>query len=252
MRAPSQVGSAEAEMQKRFEAARKVRVSETPLRRPPLAPDVASLRAHFSSRAGQAPRDLENPHLEPRVTPEERKRATPAAVLVGLVSRESGLSVIVTRRHPDISYPGHWVFPGGRADVNDATPFQTALRETQEEIGLEPDRVELIGRLGDYVSHSGYRIAPIVGLVKPPAKWRLHPGEVEALAEVELRRILDCNSYFLYRFPGREDRAHFALDLPRRGNEEGDLWLTGVTASLCIGLYAELAESRIEKVLKPG
>ena len=247
MRADSSVAPVEAEMQKRFEAAEKIRVGDTALRRPSLTPSIDSLRAHFGRQAGQAPKELKNPHVEPRVTSIERERAIPAAVLLGLVARESGLSLIVTRRHPDISYPGHWVFPGGRADAGDANPAQTALIEAHEEIGLDVDRVDLIGRLGDYVSHSGYRIAPIVGFVNPPDQWKLHPGEVEALTEIELSRVLDCDSYFLYRFPGREDRAHFALALPRSGNEAGELWLTGVTASLCIGLYEELAKSHPEQ-----
>ena len=248
MRAHSSVAPAEAEMQKRFEAAEKICVGDTLLRRASLTVSLASLRAHFGRQGGQTPKELKNPHVEPRVTPSERERATPAAVLLGLVARESGLSLIVTRRHPDISYPGHWVFPGGRADAGDANAFQTALREAHEEIGLEANRVEIMGRLGDYVSHSGYRIAPIVGFVKPPDEWRLNPGEVEALTEIELDRVLDCDSYFLYRFPGREDRAHFALALPPSGKEDGELWLTGVTASLCIGLYEELAKTHSEQL----
>jgi 8-oxo-dGTP pyrophosphatase MutT (NUDIX family) len=226
-------------MKRRFDAAEKIRVGETFLRRPALRPDESSLREHFASRISRSPRELENPHVEPRISASQRARAVPASVLIAIVLRGSAPTVLVTQRHQRISYPGHWVFPGGRADAADSTPIDTAIRETEEEIGLDPSHVEVLGRLGDYYSHSGFQIAPTVALVHPPFDVKPNPNEVEAIAEIELTRLLDSSSYFLFRFPDRKERAHFAMDTP--GDDE--ILLTGVTASLCIGLYSELLET---------
>lgn len=232
------------EMRRRFDAAEKTRVAETTLRSPALDLDADSLRAHFKSEVGRAQLELENPHIEPRVTHEQREEATPASVLIAVVLRDSGPTVVLTKRHPDISFPGHWVFPGGRADAGDADPLATALREAEEEIGLDPSRVEILGRLGDYVSHSGFRIAPVVALVQPPVQFSAEPTEVDAIAEIPLAHLLDSSSYFIFRFAQRKERAHFALDaaIDRHSGDE-EILLTGVTVSVCIGLYAELLKT---------
>ena len=227
------------EQRRRFDAAEKLRIHESPLVRPALRPTEESLRAHFAGPVGRAARELENPHLEPRVSLEDRAKATPASVLLAVVLREAEPTLIVTQRHHGISFPGHWVFPGGRADHGDATPIETAIREAEEEIGLDPDRVEVLGRLGDYVSHSGFRVVPTIALVRPPIDLRPHPGEVETIAEVPLSALTNPAHYFLFRFADRQDRAHFALDFPDDAEREG-LMLTGVTVSIAIGFYGEL------------
>lgn len=240
-------------MRRRFEASEKTRIGDTPLRRAAVRASEASLRAHFASDVGRATPELENPHLEPRVTDAQRANAVPASVLLAIVMHDAEPTVLVTQRHHGISYPGHWVFPGGRADPHDRSSIDTALREAKEEIGLEADRVELLGRLGDYVSHSGFRIVPAVALVHPPFRLVPQPGEVEAIAEISLSRVLDSSSYFLYRFHDRTERAHFALDAEARATSGVEragqphdkvptepIMLTGVTASICIGLYAAL------------
>jgi 8-oxo-dGTP pyrophosphatase MutT (NUDIX family) len=227
------------EMHRRFEEAEKTRIHETALVRPALRPTEASLRAHFEHHAAGPLRELENPHVEPRVTESERAKAVPASVLLAIVLREDEPTVLLTQRHQGISFPGHWVFPGGRSDQADASPIETALREAEEEIGLDRERVEVLGRLGDYVSHSGFRVAPTIALVHPPFDLTPQPGEVEAIAEVKLARFVDSASYFLFRFQNRQGRAHFAMDTE---DEEG-LMLTGVTVSIAIGFYAELLKS---------
>lgn len=234
------VAGVDPEMKRRFDAAEKIRVHESGLARPALSPSEASLRAHFASGIGRAMRPLRNPHVEPEVTPADRARAVPASVLIPIVQRETGPRVLVTQRPAGISFPGHWVFPGGRGDPGE-TPLETALRETEEEIGLDRSHLEVLGRLGDYVSHSGYRIAPTVALVPPDATWRANPAEVEAIAEVELARFCDPRSYFLFRFEDRRHRAHFAMETGAEG-----VLLTGVTCSIAIGLYGELLETHLE------
>lgn len=226
------------EMQRRFDSAEKTRIHESSLARPALAPSPESLRAHFASDIGRAAEELQNPHLEPRVTDEERAKAVPASVLLAIVLREDGPKLIVTQRDRAISFPGHWVFPGGRADDSDADPIATALREAEEEIGLDPARVEVLGRLGDYVSHSGFRVAPTVALVEPPIELRAQPGEVAAIDEIPLSRFFDPRSYFLFRFKERPNRAHFAME-----TDQTNILLTGVTCSIAIGFYGELAKT---------
>ena len=231
-------GKIDSEMRRRFETAERTRVSDTTLGRPALRPSEDSLRAHFSSAIGRAQVALENPHIEPRISDAQRARAVPAAVLLAIVLRDEGPMLLITQRHQGISYPGHWVFPGGRADPSDSTPIDTALREAEEEIGLDRARVDVLGRLGDYYSHSGFKIAPTVAFIHPPFELTPRPGEVEAIAEIELARVLDSSSYFLYQFSNNKERAHFALN-----TETEDIMLTGVTASICIGFYSQLLKT---------
>lgn len=234
----------EPDMRRRFDEALKIRIGETPLAQRALAATPESLRAHFASEVGRAEHELDNPHVEPRVSPEQRARAVPASVLLAIVPRPTGPTILLTKRHPGISFPGHWVFPGGRADAEDASPIETALREAEEEIGLPRERVEVLGRLGDYVSHSGFRVVPTVALVEPPFSLTPQPGEVDAIAEIELARLLDSSSYFLFRFRNRMERAHFAMDLPRDDAQaRADFLLTGVTVSIAIGFYGQLLET---------
>jgi hypothetical protein len=103
------------EMRRRFEQAEKIRIADTSLARPRLRPDASSLRAHFARDVAHAPSELENPHVEPKVTDEDRASAVPASVLLAVVLRESEPTILLTQRHHGISFPGHWVFPGGRS-----------------------------------------------------------------------------------------------------------------------------------------
>lgn len=226
------------EMQKRFESAEKIRIHETSLARPALSPSADSLRAHFESEVARDPAPLENPHVEPRVTSADAAKATPASVLIAIALRDPEPTLVLTQRHHGISFPGHWVFPGGRADTRDASPQETALREAEEEIGLDRAHLEVLGDLGEYVSHSGFRVVPTIALAHPPFELTPQAGEVEAIAEIPFSCLFDPTSYFLFRFAERPDRAHFALETDQQG-----LMLTGVTVSIAIGLYGELLKT---------
>jgi 8-oxo-dGTP pyrophosphatase MutT (NUDIX family) len=121
----------------------------------------------------------------------------PAAVLVPLVEREDGLHVMLTLRPQTMNqHAGQVCFPGGRTDANDATPACTALRETQEETGLPANRVEILGYLPDYVTRTGYKVTPVVGLVHLPVELTANPGEVDEIFEVPLDFFMEpanCN-----------------------------------------------------------
>lgn len=120
------------------------------------------------------------------------KRVVPAAVLVPLINRGDGITVLLTQRPRHLkSHPGQVSFPGGKREPCDATAEDTALRETEEEIGLRRDKINLVGRLGQRTTGSGFKVTPVVGLIEPPIEMVTDPGEVEAVFEVPLCFVLD-------------------------------------------------------------
>ena len=115
-----------------------------------------------------------------------------AAVLVPVVKRKHGLTVLFTRRTAHLNdHAGQISFPGGRSEPGDADAAETALREAAEEIGLAPAQVEVLGELPEYVTVTGYRVTPVVGLVTPPLELRLDEFEVAEVFEVPLEFLLD-------------------------------------------------------------
>jgi len=209
------------------------------LKHPSLPPSLQQLRSVFARGSGAgtpAVAQMRNPHHEPDVDAEAAARATPAAVLIAIVDRPDP-TILLTKRHEGISFPGHIVFPGGRCDEADRDPVETALREAREEVGLEPTEVEVLGRLGDYASHSGFRIAPVVAIARPPLALVPHPAEVEAIFELPLALALDSASYRLRRGTKFKERAFFFLE------HEGHV-VAGSTVSLLIGLYELLVRAR--------
>lgn len=118
---------------------------------------------------------------------------TPAAVLVPIVIGGPEPTLLLTRRTDHLhDHPGQIAFPGGRVDATDESPEATALREAQEEIGLTPDRIELIGRLPDYyITATGFRVTPVVGLLSRPLSLKLDEFEVAEAFETPLSFLLD-------------------------------------------------------------
>ena len=121
-----------------------------------------------------------------------REGSTAAAVLIPIIAHASGLTVLFTQRTQHLkSHSGQVSFPGGRAEPGDASAEFTALREAEEEIGLARERVEILGRLPDYHTRSGFRVAPVIGLARPPLELAPDPREVEAVFEVPLAFLMD-------------------------------------------------------------
>jgi len=130
-----------------------------------------------------------NPDMRDHIITSSKKHA---AVLIGLVERNGEAQVILTKRAEKLnSHSGQIAFPGGRIDDTDASPEAAALREAWEEIGLDQNEVEVIGRLPDYHTGSGFRVAPILGLVKPEADYEISPDEVDYMFEVPLAFLMD-------------------------------------------------------------
>ncbi|MEE8333088.1 MAG: CoA pyrophosphatase, partial [Alphaproteobacteria bacterium] len=110
-----------------------------------------------------------------------------AAVLVPLVAHPDGMTVLLTQRTETLrAHAGQISFPGGRFAPGDVTPEDTALRETEEEIGVARQHVELIGRLTEHETGTGYRVVPVVGLLSPPVAVTVDPSEVDHAFEVPL------------------------------------------------------------------
>jgi 8-oxo-dGTP pyrophosphatase MutT (NUDIX family) len=115
-----------------------------------------------------------------------------AAVLIPIVDRPDGLTVLLTQRSRDLRHhAGQIAFPGGRVEPADEGPVAAALRESAEEIGLAAGCVEVLGFLDDHLVMTGYRVTPVVGLVGPGFALRIDPTEVAAVFEVPLAFVLD-------------------------------------------------------------
>lgn len=202
---------------------------------PTLPAGIDLLRVHFRSEVARELRPLRNPHHETEVSATTKANARPAAVLIPVVQRQSDVTLLLTRRQKKIRFAGHICFPGGHRDDLDGSWQETALREAKEEINLKPDSVEIIGRLGDYYSQTGYRIVPVVGLVTLPLDLIPHPDEVDEIIEIPLQKVLTSASYKLHQtMPGR---AHYSLTHQQAR-------VAGPTVSIMMGLYEEIIRSR--------
>ena len=160
----------------------------------------------------------------------------PAAVLVPIVDRPAGLSVLLTQRHEKLSaHAGQISLPGGRVEPSDRDVVAAALRETREEIGLSADRIEVIGRLDTYITGTGFEIVPIVALLEPPLPLAPEPSEVTEVFEVPLALVADRANY---RQETRElkngVRTYFVL-----AHESRYIW--GATAGILVNLAEVLA-----------
>ena len=119
------------------------------------------------------------------------KPLIPAAVLVPLVVHEDGLNVMLTKRTDHLNNHGGQIsFPGGRVDDSDRDALHTALRETEEEVGLHSKYIKIIGELDEYIVGTGYLVNPIIGVIEPPFELTLHEGEVAEVFEVPLEFLI--------------------------------------------------------------
>ena len=156
----------------------------------------------------------------------------PAAVLVPLVRREPGITVLLTQRTEDMpSHAGQIAFPGGRKQQEDADARATALRETEEEVGLSRTFVQVIGAVDPYRTGTGYEITPVVGIVTPGFTIHADPREVADVFEVPLSHFLDAQNHRIDSriFQGRE-RRFYAMPY-------GDRYIWGATAGMLKNLH---------------
>jgi 8-oxo-dGTP pyrophosphatase MutT (NUDIX family) len=167
------------------------------------------------------------------------KDPAPAAVLVPLVDRPGGMTVLLTQRASQLArHAAQIAFPGGRVDDTDADMAGAALREAREEIGLDPARVQVFGYLPDHVVISGFRVTPVLGLVSPPFSLELNPHEVAGVFEVPLDHVLDsANHKARLRKVGDEEMLLY--DIPWEGQ---NIW--GATAGMLLTFVRMLREQQ--------
>lgn len=208
--------------------------------------DVAEIRRRLHTteerfgRRGSGGKVLEAPgvrgdhNLNPDLRP--KPPLTPAAVLVPLVLRPDGMTVLLTKRTAHLAaHAGQVSFPGGRLEPGDVDAAAAALRETEEETGLRRDSIELIGRLDTYVVRTGFEVTPLVGFVTPPFTVTPDEFEVAEIFEVPLSFILDPKNH------QRQSRIDF-------GGVKREFWvfpyrdyfIWGATAGMLINLYEVL------------
>ena len=156
----------------------------------------------------------------------------PAAVLIALVRRAAGTSILYTERSPDLrSHSGQIAFPGGKIDPTDRDAADAALREAWEEVGLERSEARVLGYLPLYFTGTNYLITPVVALVEPSRPFIPNPGEVRSVFEVPLERLMREDSFSTFRI--------------RRGGKEHTTWqidhdglvIWGITANLTRGFH---------------
>lgn len=160
---------------------------------------------------------------------------TPAAVLVPIVLRDAGHTVLLTQRTAHLrDHAGQISFPGGRVEAEDVSPSHTALRETEEEIGLSRERIEIVGFLPEYRTGTGFRVTPVVALVRPPFDLQPDPFEVAEVFEVPLAFLLDPANHQRHSLHYRGAlRNYFAMPY-------GEYFIWGATAGMIRSLSERL------------
>lgn len=168
-----------------------------------------------------------------------------ASVLIGIIERADGLHLVLTKRTAHLSaHAGQISFPGGRAEVEDATPADTALREAHEEIGLPPASVDVLGSLSFYVTVTGFQVSPIVGWIKQPVHYVIDPNEVDEVFEVPLSFVIDQSNHRReFRMRNNEKRYFFAIPY-------GERYIWGATAGMLVG-FARLLHTDFDALDEP-
>jgi 8-oxo-dGTP pyrophosphatase MutT (NUDIX family) len=188
-------------------------------------------------RSNEAAEPEELVHEERNEWISSGKPLIPAAVLVPLVVRENGLSVMLTKRTEHLNnHAGQISFPGGRVDDSDRDAQHTALRETEEEVGLHAKHINIVGELDEYIVGTGYLVNPIIGVIEPPFELTPHEGEVAEIFEAPLEFLIEPENMKRHarEFDGIK-RHYFAITW-----EEYFIW--GATAGMLRNLSQRLLE----------
>jgi 8-oxo-dGTP pyrophosphatase MutT (NUDIX family) len=184
-----------------------------------------------SERTERGDHDLNPGMLKPN-------ELVPAAVLVPIVERNDGLTVLLTQRTDHLTaHAGQISFPGGRVEDIDASHEAAALRETEEEVGLRSEHIEIVGQLDLYVTRTGFEVTPVVGIVTPPFSLSPDPFEVADVFEVPLSFIVDpANHQKHARLYNGIQRQFYVLPYENR-------YIWGATAGMLVNLSEVLRKA---------
>ena len=161
-----------------------------------------------------------------------------ASVLVPLIERDGGLTVLLTQRTAHLnSHAGQISFPGGRAEPEDADVAATALREAEEEVGLVHAQVEVIGALPVYRTVTFYDVTPVVALVRPPVELRLDAHEVAVAFEVPLAFLMTPANHLRHAYPFEDGRREFLSMSWPHADGQGERFIWGATAAMLRNFY---------------
>jgi len=224
-------------------------LSFNPQELPVLAVDghLPAVKASSLSVSALRERFATPPVWAPEIKVERRfvdREPVHASVLMPLVRRDE-ITVLLTQRTDHLTnHPGQISFPGGRAEPHDDDTAATALREAEEEIGLDAARVEVLGSMPTYTTGTGFIVTPIVGLVQPDFVLRVDPFEVAAVFEVPLAFLMDPANHRRHAIEVAGARREF-LSMPWDGtDEEGrpqHFFIWGATAAMLRNLYCLLS-----------
>ncbi|MDO8347820.1 MAG: CoA pyrophosphatase [Rugosibacter sp.] len=197
---------------------------------------LALMRRHFA--AGRiAPPVNEGEIIVPPIA--ASLSCVPAAVLVPIILRETGATLLLTQRTAHLhDHAGQISFPGGRCEADDPTPEATALREAAEEVGLDPAQVEILGRLPEYRTVTGFAITPVVGLVTPPLNLKLDDFEVAEVFEPPLEFVLNRENHQRHSLEFQGELREFWA-IPWQG-----YYIWGATAGMLVSLHNLLCDGR--------
>ena len=198
--------------------------------------DANVLRQHFASPPPWTPEitDENRYVLASNIIAQREAEGliTEAAILLPLVMQPNGLNVLLTQRTEHLhDHAGQISFPGGRKDHADESIITTALRESEEEIGLSSDHIDVIGTMPEYLTVSGYRVTPVVALVEPPRAYRPDPFEVADVFEVPLPFLMNPANHEIRVWHSDEgSRRFYAIPY-------ADRFIWGATAGMLRNLY---------------
>lgn len=198
----------------------------------PAVPVQAQTPEALRARFAQPPQWTPEVAQEPVFT---NRPLAQAAVLLPIVLRQEP-TVLLTQRTPHLSsHSGQVAFPGGRVDPEDASLVHTALREAQEEVGLPPDVVEVLGLLPTYITGSAFAVSPVVALVRPPGQLQPNPHEVAEVFEVPLAFLLNPAHHRRHVYESGGIRREWFSMPYEYGSKSYYIW--GATAGMLRNFY---------------
>ncbi|MEE2878494.1 MAG: CoA pyrophosphatase [Pseudomonadota bacterium] len=165
----------------------------------------------------------------------------PAAVLVGIIPRKDGPTALLTHRPETMpTHPGQVAFPGGKVDPADADEIEAALREANEEVGVQPGTVDLIARGSPYITGTAFRIVPVIGVLPADFVAKPDPTEVADVFETPLEFLMSARNHHKRSADWGGQTRHY-FEMPYQGHR---IW--GVTAGIIRALYERLYEPEEE------